>query len=212
MKLYGYFRSSAVFRVRIALNLKNIPYDNVFIHLLKGEERTPAYLRLNPQGLIPALQDGSHLLTQSLAIIEYLEETQPQPPLLPATPVERVRVRALALMVACEIHPLNNTRVLAYLRTHFQLTPEQETAWHCHWMAAGLEAFERRLVQDGATGRFCHGDAPGLADLCLIPQVFNAHRVNCPLEPYPTIRRIFDECLRLDAFDRAQPGKQPDAE
>lgn len=211
MKLYGYFRSSAAFRVRIALNLKGLAYDNVFIHLRKGEEFAQDYLRLNPQGIVPTLEDGSHVLTQSLAIIEYLEETYPEPALLPKKPSERARIRALALAIACEIHPLNNLRVLEYLKSVFKVTPEQQEAWYKHWIADGFKAFEQMLA-GGDTDQFCHGDTPGLGDVCLVPQVFNARRFNCPLDDYPMLMRVFNECMQLDAFDRAQPSKQADAE
>jgi len=211
MKLYGYFRSSAAFRVRIALNLKGLAYDDAFIHLRKGEEFAQDYLRLNPQGIVPTLEDGSHVLTQSLAIIEYLEETYPEPALLPKKPSERARIRALALAIACEIHPLNNLRVLEYLKSVFKVTPEQQEAWYKHWIADGFKAFEQMLA-GGATNRFCHGDTPSLGDVCLVPQVFNARRFNCPLDDYPMLMRVFNECMQLDAFDRAQPSKQADAE
>lgn len=211
MKLYTYFRSSAAFRVRIALNLKGIAWEPVFVHLAKGEHRGAPYGEINPQGLVPALEDDGRLLTQSLAILEYLEETRPQPPLLPADAAGRARVRSLALLVACEIHPLNNLRVLEYLRRALGQSEAQVNAWYCHWIADGLARLEAALAR-GGTGRFCHGDSPTIADCCLVPQVFNAQRFRCDTAPYPTVMRIFSECMRLEAFDRAQPARQPDAE
>ena len=212
MKLYGYFRSSAAFRTRIALGLKGLSWENVPIHLQKGEQRAPDYLRLNPQGLVPALETDGLLLTQSLAIVEYLDETRPEPPLLPKTPAERARVRALALAVACEIHPLNNTRVLAYLAEPLGLDEAARTTWYRHWIAEGLGALEQMLRTIPGTGTYCHGDRPGLADICLVPQIFNAKRFDCDLAPYPTTMRIFDACMTLPAFDAAQPMRQPDAQ
>ncbi|MBI3453838.1 MAG: maleylacetoacetate isomerase [Rhodospirillales bacterium] len=211
MKLHGYFRSSAAFRVRIALNLKGLPCDHASIHLRKGEQASPAFLKLNPQGLVPALEDGSHVLTQSLAIVEYLDETHPRPPFLPQAPAGRARVRAIAQAIACDIHPLNNLRVLLYLKNVLKVTTEQHDAWYRHWIAEGLKGVENMLAV-GGTGRFCQADAPGLADICLVPQVFNAKRFDCPLNGYPRIMRVFEECMKLPAFDRAQPDKQPDRE
>jgi len=212
MKLHGYFRSSAAFRVRVALGLKGLAWENAFVHLVKGEQRAPEFLRVNPQGLVPTLEIDDHVLTQSLAIVEYLEETRPEPPLLPRTPAERARVRALALAVACEIHPLNNTRVLSYLADPLKLDEATRTAWYRHWIAVGLEAVEGLLRPEAGTGTFCHGDRPGLADVCLVPQIFNAKRFDCPLEAYPTAMRIFEACMTLPAFDAAQPLRQPDAQ
>ena len=214
MKLYGYFRSSAAFRVRIALNLKGLNYEQAFIHLRKGDQRSAAYLDLNPQGLVPALiADDGAVLTQSLSIIEYLEETRPDPALLPRDSVARARVRALAEAIACDIHPIDNLRVLQYLSRQFgHKEPDIET-WFNHWIALGFEGIEKILASDGKAGKFCHGDTPGLADICLVPQVFNARRYpSFDLNRYPTIMRIFDNCMKLDAFDRAVPEKQPDAE
>ena len=213
MKLHGYFRSSAAFRVRIALNLKGLAYENAFRHLRKGEQRSPDFLKLNPMGLVPAFEDGPHVLTQSLAIIEYLEETHPEPPLLPTSPVERARVRALGLAVACEIHPLNNLRTLLYLKNVLKVSDQQHDEWYRHWVREGFNGIEG-MLQSGGTGRFCHGDAPTLADICLVPQVFNAKRFfkDDELAAWPTIMRIFGECMKLPAFDQAQPSKQPDAE
>ena len=212
MKLHGYFRSSAAFRVRIALNLKGIAYDHTCIHLRKGDQRSAAYLGLNPQALVPTLEDGPHALTQSLAIVEYLDETHSKPPLLPTYPAERARVRALAQIVACDIHPIDNLRVLQYLAKEMKADEAAVGRWFNHWIATGFEGLEATLAKDAATGRFCHGDAPGLADICLVPQVFNSKRYNLDLAPYPTITRIFDACMALPAFDAAQPSKQPDFE
>ena len=211
MRLYTYFRSSAAFRVRIALNLKGLAYDPVFVHLPRGEHRKPEYAAVDPQGLVPALVDEGEVLSQSLAIIEYLEEKHPEPPLLPKDAPGRARVRSLSLLVACEIHPLNNLRTLQHLRRALGQNEEQINAWYRHWIADGLAKLEADLAR-GGTGRFCHGDAPTMADCCLVPQIFNAKRYQSDLAPYPTVMRIFDACMRLAAFDRAQPSKQPDAE
>jgi len=212
MLLYTYFRSSAAFRVRIALNLKHLAYDLVSISLPKGAHREDEYGAVNPQKLIPALTDGGHLFTQSLAILEYLEEKHPEPPLLPRDPLERARVRSLAMLVACEIHPLNNLRVLQHLKRALGQPEEGVNAWYRHWVAEGLAKFEADLVQTAGTGRFCQGDVPTFADCCLVPQIFNAQRYDCDLSPYPVTARIFGECMRLEAFDKAQPMKQPDAQ
>jgi len=211
VKLYTYFRSSAAFRVRIALNLKGLAYEPAFVHLGKGEHRQPAYAAVNPQGLLPALEVDGALLAQSIAIMEYLEEAHPQPPLLPKHPLGRARVRSLSLLVACEIHPLNNPRVLKYVKNTLGHSQEEVDAWYRHWIADGLAKLEAELARIG-TGRHCHGDAPSMADCCLVPQIFNAQRFACDLKPYPTVMRVFDACMRLEAFDRAQPSKQPDAE
>ena len=214
MKLYDYFRSSAAYRVRIALNVKGIvPDERTFVHLRMGNQRAQDYLALNPQGLVPALQlDGEHVLTQSLAIVEYLEETHPSPPLLPADAAGRARVRAIALAIACEIHPLNNLRVLNYLLHTLGVSSEQKDGWYKYWVDVGLEALETQLARENATGRFCHGDAPTLADVCLVPQLANARRVKIDLAPYPTLLRIDAECRALPAFAAAAPERQPDAE
>ena len=211
MKLYTYFRSSAAFRVRIALNLKGLAYAPQFVHLAKGEHRKPDYAEVNAQALVPTLvlDDGTRL-TQSLAIIEYLDEKHPQPLLVPSNPLERARVRALSLLVACEIHPLNNLRVLQHLKRQLGQNEEQVNSWYRHWVADGLQKFEAEL-RNGA-GRFCHGDAPTMADCCLVPQIFNAKRYQCDLAPYPATLRAFEACMKLEAFDRAQPSRQPDAE
>ncbi len=212
MKLYGYFRSSAAFRVRIALNLKGLAVEQAFVHLAKGEHRRPEYDAVNPQGLLPALDVDGALLTQSLAIMEYLEETHPQPPLLPGDALGRARVRSLAALVACEIHPVNNLRVLQHLKKALGQTEDQVNAWYRHWIADGLAKLEADLARGGSTGKYSHGDAPTIADCCLVPQVFNAKRYQCDLAPYPVTMRVFDACMKLPAFDAAQPAKQPDAE
>jgi len=212
MKLYGYFRSSAAFRVRIALNLKGLDAEHVFVHLAKGEQFTPAFLAVNPQKVVPVLEDGGLRLFQSLAILEYLDEAYPEPPLLPRDVAGRARVRALAQIVACEMHPLNNLRVLNYLTGPMGLGEDAKLVWYRHWIAEGMGALEALLADNPDTGRFCHGDAPGLADLCLVPQAFNARRFECPLEGYPTILRIDEACRALPAFADAAPDNQPDAE
>jgi maleylacetoacetate isomerase len=212
VKLYTYFRSSAAFRVRIALNLKGLAYEPVLVHLAKGEHRQPQYAAVNPQALLPTLElDDGKRLTQSLAIMEWLEEKHPSPPLLPKEALARARVRSLAYLVACEIHPLNNLRVLQHLKRALGQSQEQIDNWYRHWIADGLVKLEAELARPG-TGRFCHGDAPTLADCCLVPQIFNAKRYNSDLAPYPTTTRVFENCMKLEAFDRAQPSKQPDAE
>jgi maleylacetoacetate isomerase len=212
MKLHGYFRSSAAFRVRIALNLKGLSYDQASVHLRKNEQRGPQFLGLQPQGLVPALEDEGAVFIQSLAIIEYLDETRPRPPLLPGTPAERARVRALAQAVACDIHPIDNLRVLRYLANPLGHDEKTIETWFNHWIRLGFDGLER-LLDDRRTGRFCHGDMPGLADICLVPQVFNAQRYpSFDMAPYPRIRRVFDACMALEAFARARPEKQPDAE
>ena len=213
MKLYDYFRSSAAYRVRIALNIKGQQPERAFVLLRKNAQRGDDYLALNPQGLVPALvTDGGDVLTQSLAIIAYLDETFPAPPLLPSTPAERARVRGIALEIACDIHPLNNLRVLLYLKNTLGVSEEQKDAWYKYWIDVGLEALETRLARDPATGRFCHGDSPTLADICLVPQLSNARRMNVDVAPFPTLVRIESACNALPAFADAAPAKQPDAE
>jgi maleylpyruvate isomerase len=212
MLLYGYFRSSAAYRVRIALNLKGLAYDNHFIHLQKNDQLSEDYARLNPQKQVPALVDDGTMLTQSLAIIEYLDETHPDPALLPSDPAERARVRALALAIACDIHPLNNLRVLRYLVKEMGLPEEKKNQWYQHWIENGFQAVEKMLAGSPATGRFCHGDSPTMADICLVPQVANARRFDCDLSAFPTVVRIDAECRKLEAFATAAPDKQPDAE
>ena len=211
MQLYSYFRSSASFRVRIALALKGLPSDYVPVHLVKNEQLQPAYAQLSPAKLVPLLKDGDALVSQSLAIIEYLDETHPQPPLLPGTAAERARIRSLAMDIACEIHPLNNLRVLRYLVHELKVDEEAKNAWYRHWVETGLETVERRLAADAATGRFCHGDAPTLADCVLVPQIFNAQRFDCRLDQLPTVMRVFEACMAQEAFQQAQPSASPDA-
>jgi maleylacetoacetate isomerase len=220
MKLYSYFRSSAAFRVRIALNLKGLSYDTVPVHLLKngGEQLSDDYRKLNPDGLVPAFVDeasganDAKALTQSLAIMEYLDEAYPTPALLPATPADRAFVRSIALSIACDIHPLNNLRVLRYLTHKLKVSEDDKNAWYRHWTVQGLRSLETTLANDPRVGKFCYGDMPTLADCCLVPQVFNAQRFNCDLSDMPTVVRINDACLALDAFEKAAPAQQPDAE
>lgn len=214
MKLYTYFRSSAAYRVRIALHLKGLPFEAVPVHLVRngGEHRQPDYLVLNPAGLVPALEDRGQVLTQSLAIIEYLDETYPAPALLPGDALNRARIRALAQAIACDIHPINNLRVLQYLSRELGVTDEQKNVWYRHWVESGLAAVEAMLQQQPRSGRFCVGDTPTLADICLVPQVFNARRFNCNTAHIPTVMRIVDACEALEAFRRAAPANQPDAE
>ncbi len=215
MQLYSYFRSSAAYRVRIALALKGLTYETVPVHLLKGggEQHGQAYRAANPQALVPALRlgEGGPVLTQSLAIMEYLDEAHGGPALLPADPLGRARVRALAQAVACDLHPLNNLRVLRYLKHELGVGDEQKDAWYAHWVALGLDAVEQMLAGSAETGQFCHGDTPGLADCCLVPQLYNARRFNCPLDGYPTVQRIVAACEALPAFQQAAPEQQPDA-
>ena len=212
MRLYTYFRSSAAFRVRIALNLKGLGYEPVFVHLAKGEHRRAEYGAINPQALLPTLElDDGKRLVQSLAIIEWLDERYPTPRLLPSEPFARARVRAIAYLIACEIHPLNNLRVLQHLKRALGQSQEQIDAWYRHWIADGLAKLEAELARPGS-GTFVQGDSPSLADCCLVPQIFNAKRYSCDLAPYPITMRVFDACMKLEAFDRAQPSKQPDAE
>ncbi len=212
MKLYTYFRSSAAYRVRIALALKDVTVEQIPVHLRRQEQAAPGFAAVNPQRFVPTLETGSAVLTQSLAIIEYLEETVPSPPLLPADSVGRARVRAIAQLIACDIHPINNLKVMNHLRDALEITEDNRTAWSRHWIAEGFEALEALLAASPQTGRFCHGDSPGLADICLVPQVYNANRVGCPLAPYPTIGRIHAACQDLDAFAGAAPDRQADAD
>ncbi|MEO8303402.1 MAG: maleylacetoacetate isomerase [Betaproteobacteria bacterium] len=213
MKLYDYFRSSAAYRVRIALNLKRLKLERAFVHLRDGAQRADAYLTLNPQGLVPALEtDRGDVLTQSLAIIEWLDESHPAPPLLPADAAGRARVRALALAIACDIHPLNNLRVLNYLTATLGTTDAQRDGWYRYWCDVGFEALETQLAREASTGAFCHGATPTLADICLVPQLANARRFKLDLAPYPTLLRIDAACAELPAFSDAAPATQPDAE
>ena len=212
MQLYTFFRSSAAYRVRIALNLKGLGREDVFVRFQDQEQRSEAYRRLNPQGLVPTLVDGGAVLGQSLAILEYLEEVYPEPPLLPAEPAGRARARQIGLAVACDIHPLNNLRVLQYLERELGLDEARRTAWYRHWLAQGFQAIETLLTTTPGTGSFCQGEAPGFADVCLVPQVFNARRYQVDMTPYPTVARIDAACLALPAFADAAPAAQPDAE
>ncbi|MDQ3445503.1 MAG: maleylacetoacetate isomerase [Pseudomonadota bacterium] len=213
MRLYNYFRSSASFRVRIALKYKGLPYDYARVHLLNdgGQQFAPSFRALNPDSLIPVLDDGGQVLTQSLAIIEYLEETRPEPPLLPREAGERAYVRSIALAIACEIHPLNNLRVLRYLVKTLGLSEEQKNTWYRHWVEQGLASLEARLVAEGRSGRYALGDAITIADVVIVPQIFNAQRMDCNLSAVPAVMRIFDHCMQLPAFVDAQPSRQPDA-
>ncbi|MBV8500228.1 MAG: maleylacetoacetate isomerase [Paucibacter sp.] len=210
MELYNYFRSSASWRVRIALALKGLGYDYRGVHLLRNEQMAAEFGALTPAQLVPLLRDGDALISQSMAIIEYLDETHPEPPLLPSEPVARAQVRALAQDIACEIHPLNNLRVLRYLVKVLGLDEERKSQWIRHWVEGGLAVVEQRLQK--SAGRFCFGDEPGMADCLLVPQVFNAHRTDCNLDGFPTILRINEHCLSLPAFADTHPSKCPDAE
>ncbi len=212
MKLYSYFRSSAAYRVRIALALKGLDYEYASIQIAKGKQFEPEYAAVNPQHLVPVLEDERKLLYQSLAIIQYLDETYPEPRILPIDRFERNRVRSLALIIACEIHPLNNLRVLKYLTDVLKVSDEQKNAWYHHWVTTGFTALEHRLATEPQTGRFCHGDKPGFADISLVPQVANARRFKVDLTPFPTIVRIDAACNELEAFKKAAPQVQPDAE
>jgi len=214
MKLHNYFRSSASFRVRIALALKGLDYEYASVHLLKGggEQFAAEFTAMNPAALVPVLDDDGIVLTQSLAIIEYLDETRPQPPLLPPDAAGRARARAIALAIACEIHPLNNLRVLGYLSKTLGVSEEEKTAWYRHWVETGLATVEAMLAGDPRTGLCCHGDTPTLADICLVPQIVNAQRFNARLDHVPTVMRIHEHCLTLPAFAKSVPALQPDAE
>lgn len=207
MKLYDYFRSTTCYRVRIALNLKGITYDKLSIHLINngGEQHSQGYLQINPQGLVPCLEVDGHTISQSLAIIDYLDETIPEPALLPKTPLDRATVRSLALIVACDMHPLNNLRVLNQLKESFQPSETQIMEWYHHWLKAGFDAFEAKLRTIQRTQPFCFGDRISLADLCLIPQVYNAQRYNFAMDAYPIINEINTHCLTLAAFKNAAP-------
>ena len=214
MKLYDYFRSSAAYRVRIGLYLKGLAYESIPVHLTRGggEQLQPAYRAVNPGALVPALQDGDAVITQSLAILEYLDESYPTAPLMPRDALGRARVRALALSIACDIHPLDNLRVLRYLVKQGGLSEEAKNAWYAHWVQEGFGALEAMLSGSGDTGRFCHGATPTIADCLLVPQVFNASRFGIDLAPYPTIMRIDAACQAVPAFAAAHPSRQPDAE
>jgi maleylacetoacetate isomerase len=215
VRLYNYFRSSASYRVRIALALKGLAFDYVAIHLVKNEQLSDAFRALAPAQLVPALVvddgQGEQVLTQSLAIIEYLDETHPEPPLLPKDALGRARVRAIALDVACEIHPLDNLRVLRFLVKEMAVSEDDKNRWYRHWVETGLEVVERQLAGHASTRRFCHGDVPGLADCVLVPQIFNAQRMACRLEHVPTVMRVFENCMAESAFSATQPSACPDA-
>ena len=218
MRLYSYFRSSASYRVRIALNLKGISYEHAGVHLLRngGEQLSDAYRQINPEGLVPALvdegADSDVVLSQSLAIIEYLEETHPEHPLLPQDAASRAAVRAFALAIACEIHPVNNLRILKYLSQTLGVSDEQKNAWYKHWCESGLQVLELRLQQRAVQTPFCFGEQPGLAECVLIPQIFNAQRFQCDLSSMPLLMAVYERCMALPAFQQAQPSAQPDAE
>ena len=213
MKLHNYFRSSASFRVRIALAIKGLDYSYLPVHLVRGEHKAPGFAALSSDRLVPLLElDDGARLSQSMAIIEYLDETHPAPPLLPADPLGRARVRALSQSIACEIHPLNNLRVLKYLTRELKVEDEAKNAWYRHWCRDGLEAFERQLVELASGDRFCWGDTPTLADCCLVPQIFNAQRFNTDLSGLPRTMGAFDACMQHPAFIAAQPSACPDCE
>lgn len=212
MKFYGYFRSSAAFRLRIAMNLKGLSAEPVLVNLQAGDQSGSGYLSVNPQGRVPALEVDGHVLVQSLAIIEYLEETHPEPAFMPSDALGRARVRGLANLISCDIHPLNNLAVLNYLRDTLSASEDQRNEWYRHWVKQGFDGLEPMLAGNAATGKFCHGDQPGLADICLVPQVFNAQRFDCPLEGYPTLMGIFENCMAEEAFEAAHPMNQPEAE
>jgi maleylacetoacetate isomerase len=211
MKLYNFYRSSASYRVRIVASVKGIDYDYVSIDLAHGESRAASFEALNPQGRVPALEEEGKLVGQSLAICEYLEETRPNPPMLPSDPAGRARVRALALAVACEIHPIGGGRAQNYLAKEFNASDEQRAQWSRHWMVEGFRAIESMLTGSQETGRFCHGNSPTIADAFLVPQVYNARLAKVDMGIFPTIQRICDECDKVDAFERARPERQPDA-
>jgi maleylacetoacetate isomerase len=212
MILHGYYRSSASFRVRIALNLKGITYDDVPWHLRHGAHLEAAFGAINPHQLVPVLDDTGTLLTQSMAIIEYLDEVHPDPAFLPVAPADRAYVRALAQSIGCDIHPIDNLRVLKYLREHFAADEDAVATWYNHWIRAGLTGLEAMLSSDARTGRFCFGDTTGVADIMLVPQVVNAGNYKLDMTPFPTIQRIFDNCMALPAFEKAHPRNQADAE
>ena len=211
VKLYSFWRSSACYRVRIALNLKRVAFETAPVHLANNEQHEAAFKEINPQEIIPVLMHGGRVLRQSLAIMEYLDESWPENPLLPSVARDRQRSRAIAQAIACEIHPLNNLRVLRYLETEFGVEQEKREAWIRHWIENGFAALEQILADNPSTGAFCEGDRPTIADCCLVPQVYNAKRFGVDMTPYPSIERINADCLALDAFDEARPELQPDA-
>ena len=213
LTLYSYWRSSAAYRVRIGLQLKRLPFETAAVHLLRdgGEQRGESFQAINPQGLVPVLKHGQRVIRQSLAILEYLEETFPDHPIMPATARDRARVRAIAQMVACDIHPLNNLRILQFFEQDWNVPQPERDAWVRRWIEQGFAAIESLLADNPSTGEFCEGDLPGLADCCLVPQVYNARRFGVDLSAYPTILRIEQHCLTLPEFDAARPENQPDA-
>jgi maleylacetoacetate isomerase/maleylpyruvate isomerase len=210
MELYNFFRSSASYRVRIALALKGLDYAYQAVHLAKNEQFTESYAAVSASRLVPLLRDGEHSLMQSMAIIEYLDETHPQPALLPGTPAQRARIRALAQDIACEIHPLNNLRVLRYLVRDLKLSEDDKNRWYRHWVETGLEVVERQLAAQ--PGTYCHGDTPTMADCVLVPQIFNARRFDCRTEHVPHVMRVFEACMKLPAFEKTRPENCPDFE
>lgn len=213
IKLYGYFRSSASYRVRAALNLKNVDYKQTFVHLRKGEQFDKKYVKLNPQEQLPTLvTEQGDVLVQSPAILEWLDEQYPWPALLPKEPLDRQRVRALAAVIGCDVHPIDNLRVLKYVTGELDASQEKLAAWFNHWITLGFNGFEAMLADDARTGDFCHGDAPSMADVYLVPQVFNSKRFGLSLDPWPNIARIYENCNALPAFDDAKPQNQPDWE
>jgi maleylpyruvate isomerase len=213
-QLYSFWRSSAAFRVRIALNLKGLDYEVIPVHLVKsgGEQSSPDYANKNPNCLVPLYTDGTHNIHQSLAIIEYLEEIQPNPSLLPKTPIDRAWVRAVAMDIVIDIHPMNNLRVLRYLIKNLGVSPDTKEGWSLHWMSLGLTSLEKQLRSDSRVGRFAYGDQPGLIDICLVPQIFNALSAKLDMTAYPTLMKIFDECMKLPEFIEASWENQIDAE
>ena len=211
LKLHGYYRSSAAFRVRIALELKNLHWESVPVNLGSGEQSLENFLKYNPQGLVPVLELNGNYFSQSLAIIDLLDEMNPEPPLLPKNTLERAQVRCLAQQIAMEIHPLNNLRVLKYLENELRLSEDKKTSWYKHWIAEGFSALEKILKNNECKGQLCFGESPSLADICLIPQVYNGIRFNCNLSEYPIIHSIWDHCMSLDSFIRAAPESQPDS-
>lgn len=210
LKLYDYFRSSASFRVRIALNIKKLSHEIVPVHLVKdgGEQHTKTYTSINPQSLLPTLTEGNRILTQSLAIIEYLDETHPTPALLPDYPYDKAKVRAFAYAIACDIHPVNNLRVLKYLQDQFKITDEQKQEWYQHWIKLGFNALEEQLRNYDNHSTYCFGESPTLADICLVPQMYNARRFNVDLSNYPLLCAIDENCQKLDAFTNAWPVEE----